>query len=70
MGTKLVAKRYATALSKVKSPIDEARDLLASTIIAHIPVDEYNFRFKAIYLGIMVYTINIIFVSILISIFR
>lgn len=54
LGTKLVAKRYVTLASKIKSPTDEARDLLATTILAHIPVEEYNFRLKAIYLGIMV----------------
>lgn len=62
LGTKLVAKRYVTVASKVKSPMDEARDLLATTILAHIPVENFNFRLKAIYLGIMVqivYNLNL-----------
>lgn len=70
LGTKLVAKRYVTVASKFKSPTDEARDILASTVLAHIPVEEYNFRLKAIYLGIMVCDIicNTIVVKILIFI--
>lgn len=54
LGAKLIAKRYVTVASKVKSPTDEARDMLATTILAHVPVENYNFRLKAIYLGIMV----------------
>lgn len=38
---------------------DEARDLLATTVLAHVPVDydetgNYNFRPKAIYVAIMI----------------
>lgn len=54
LGTKLVAKRYVTTASKMKTPMDEARDLLATTVLAHVPVEQYNFRLKAIYLGLMV----------------
>ncbi|XP_060516602.1 DNA-directed RNA polymerase III subunit RPC2 [Cylas formicarius] len=54
LGSKIISKRYAIAASKVKTPTDEARDLLATTILAHVPVDEFNFRLKAIYLGLMV----------------
>ncbi|KAK9870478.1 hypothetical protein WA026_008036 [Henosepilachna vigintioctopunctata] len=69
LGSKLVAKRYVTQANKVKTPEDEAIDLLATTILAHVPVDEYNFpttilahvpvdeynfRMKSIYLGVMV----------------
>lgn len=54
LGTKLVVKRYVTSASKLKTPADEARDLLATTVLAHVPVKEYNFRLKAIYLGLMV----------------
>ncbi|KAJ8920655.1 hypothetical protein NQ315_004794 [Exocentrus adspersus] len=53
LGTKLMTKRYITAASKIKSPMDEARDLLATTVLAHVPVEQYNFRLKAIYLGVM-----------------
>ncbi|CAH0557616.1 unnamed protein product [Brassicogethes aeneus] len=54
LGAKLVAKRYVTAVSKVKTPLDEARDLLATTVLAHVPVEKFNYRQKAIYLGLMV----------------
>lgn len=54
LGGKLIAKRYVTQASKMKTPEDEARDLLATTVLAHIPVDEFDFRTKAIYLGIMI----------------
>ncbi|XP_050307639.1 DNA-directed RNA polymerase III subunit RPC2 [Anthonomus grandis grandis] len=54
LGSKLVAKRYATSASKVKTPTDEARDLLATTVLAHVPVEEFEFRFKAVYLGLMI----------------
>ncbi|XP_044268535.1 DNA-directed RNA polymerase III subunit RPC2 isoform X2 [Tribolium madens] len=54
IGSKLVAKRYVTSASKMKTPVDEARDVLATTVLAHVPVENYNFRMKAIYLGVMV----------------
>ncbi|KAG5900002.1 hypothetical protein JTB14_009088 [Gonioctena quinquepunctata] len=53
LGTKLVAKRFFTAASKVKTPSDEARDLLVTTVLAHIPVEEFNFKQKSIYMGLM-----------------
>ena len=37
-----------------KSPIDEARDVLANTVLAHVPVDNFNFKMKAIYMALMV----------------
>ncbi|CAH1183423.1 unnamed protein product [Phaedon cochleariae] len=54
LGNKLLAKRYAVSASKVKTPSDEARDLLMTTVLAHVPAEGYNFRLKAIYLGLMV----------------
>lgn len=56
LGTKLVAKRFVTAASKLKTPMDDARDLLATTVLAHVPVESYNFRIKAAYLSVMVST--------------
>ncbi|GJQ85650.1 putative DNA-dependent RNA polymerase [Trypoxylus dichotomus] len=53
LGSKLVAKRYVSSASKIKTPWDEARDLLATTVLAHVPVEEYNFRNKAVYLAHM-----------------
>lgn len=54
LGSKIVAKRYATHASRVKAPEDEARELLASTVLAHVPVVNYNFYHKCVYLGVMV----------------
>lgn len=54
LGSKLVAKRYVTSASKVKTPADEARDLLATTVMAHVPVENYDFKLKAVYLALMV----------------
>lgn len=45
--------RYVTAASKTKTPADEARDLLATTILAHVPVENFNFYVKAIYTALM-----------------
>lgn len=38
LGTKLRQKRFFSAASKAKSPMDEVRELLATTILAHVPV--------------------------------
>lgn len=54
MGSKLIAKRFTTAATKHLTPPDEARELLASTILAHVPVESYNFKIKAIYVALMV----------------
>ncbi|KAI4464732.1 dna-directed rna polymerase i subunit 2 [Holotrichia oblita] len=53
LGSKLVAKRYVSSASKMKTPWDEARDLLATTVLAHVHVEEYNFRSKAVYMAHM-----------------
>ncbi|KAM5171926.1 LOW QUALITY PROTEIN: DNA-directed RNA polymerase III subunit RPC2 [Mantella aurantiaca] len=37
-----------------KTRVDEARELLASTILTHVPVKEFNFRAKCIYTAVMV----------------
>lgn len=54
MGSKLATKRFVTAASKYKTPADEARDLLSSTILAHVPVEQFNFQMKAVYVAVMV----------------
>lgn len=33
---------------------DEALDLLAGVILAHVPVIEYNFRPKCVYIAVMI----------------
>lgn len=57
LGTKLVVKRYITTASKTKTPMDEARDLLATTILAHVPVENYNLKMKSVYTALMVFII-------------
>lgn len=37
-----------------KSRIDEAYDVLSSVVLAHVPVENHNFRMKCIYLALMV----------------
>lgn len=55
LGTKLLAKRYVPAAGNksIRTPADEVRDLLAMTILAHVNVEKFNFRMKAIYLAMM-----------------
>ena len=38
MGNKLRQKRFFTAGQAAKSPMDETRDLLATTVLAHVSV--------------------------------
>lgn len=54
MGSKLVVKRFQSSANKFKTPTDEARDLLATTILAHVPVEKFNFQMKSIYVALMV----------------
>ncbi|KAG7279008.1 hypothetical protein CRUP_001949 [Coryphaenoides rupestris] len=37
-----------------KTKMEEARELLASLILTHVPVKEFNFRAKCVYLAVMV----------------
>ncbi|RXM33388.1 DNA-directed RNA polymerase III subunit RPC2 [Acipenser ruthenus] len=37
-----------------KTKMEEARELLASTVLSHVPVKEFNFRAKCIYMAVMV----------------
>jgi len=52
LGSKLVVKRFQSATTK--TPSEEARELLLTTILAHVPVDNFNFQMKAIYVSMMV----------------
>lgn len=54
MGSKLIVKRFQSAMSKPKSPSDEARELLQTTILAHVPVENFNFQLKCVYVALMV----------------
>jgi len=37
-----------------KSPIEDARDMLVNTVLAHVPVENFDFKMKALYLALMV----------------
>ncbi|XP_011203561.2 DNA-directed RNA polymerase III subunit RPC2 [Bactrocera neohumeralis] len=52
MGSKLVVKRFQSAANK--TPAEEARELLTTTILAHVPVENFNFQIKSIYVSLMV----------------
>uniref|UniRef100_A0A915HX80 DNA-directed RNA polymerase subunit beta n=1 Tax=Romanomermis culicivorax TaxID=13658 RepID=A0A915HX80_ROMCU len=45
---------HAQANYAKKSKADEAREILATTIIAHVPVINWNMKLKAMYLSLMV----------------
>ncbi|KAL1457192.1 hypothetical protein WDU94_001850 [Cyamophila willieti] len=51
LGKKLRQKRFQTYK---KTPLDDARDFLSSTCIAHIPVLNMRFKQKAMYLAVMI----------------
>ncbi|KAH8027358.1 hypothetical protein HPB51_004710 [Rhipicephalus microplus] len=40
-----------------KSPVDDAREVLATTVLAHVPVEDFDFRVKCFYLAVMVRSI-------------
>uniref|UniRef100_A0A069DXS3 DNA-directed RNA polymerase subunit beta n=1 Tax=Panstrongylus megistus TaxID=65343 RepID=A0A069DXS3_9HEMI len=54
IGKKTKQKRFLGPSGKPKSPIDEARDLLSQVILAHVPVEKFNFKQKAIYTALMI----------------
>ncbi|CAG0885785.1 unnamed protein product [Cyprideis torosa] len=58
MGRKVRVRRFgfggASAQANKKSPVEEARDTLATSVLAHVPCEEFNFRPKAVYLAMMV----------------
>ena len=37
-----------------KSPVEDARDMLVNTVLAHVPVENFDFKMKALYLALMV----------------
>lgn len=53
VGSRTKQKRFFSPAPK-KSPVDEARDLLATVILAHVPVENFNFKIKATYTALMV----------------
>lgn len=54
LGGKLKHRRMFFAGGPRKTPVDDARDILATTVLAHVPVEHYNFRVKAMYLALMI----------------
>ncbi|XP_055949734.1 DNA-directed RNA polymerase III subunit RPC2-like [Argiope bruennichi] len=53
IGSKLKVRKMWGSVQK-KTPVDEAMELLATTILAHIPVEEFNFKMKAVYLACII----------------
>ncbi|XP_050737527.1 DNA-directed RNA polymerase III subunit RPC2-like [Eriocheir sinensis] len=53
IGNKIRQKRFFDRGPK-KTPVDEARDFLATTVLAHVPVEKFNFKMKSVYLSLMV----------------
>ncbi|KAF2355871.1 RNA polymerase Rpb2 domain 3 [Trinorchestia longiramus] len=54
IGDKVNQKRFIFRGGPKKSAVDEARDLLTTTILAHVPVKNFDFKKKAVYLALMV----------------
>ncbi len=60
--TQMQALKYISARMKVKrfntgpkkTPVEDARDVLANTVLAHVPVESFNYKMKAVYLALMV----------------
>jgi len=52
ISTKMRQKKFFSGPKK--TPTDDARDMLANTVLAHVPVVNFNFKMKAIYLALMV----------------
>lgn len=46
--------RQTRVWGKPRSKIDEASEVLSGVVLAHIPVENYNFRMKCVYLALMV----------------
>ncbi|XP_076354382.1 RNA polymerase III subunit RpIII128 isoform X2 [Tachypleus tridentatus] len=53
MGNKIKQRRIWGGGPK-KTPIEEARDLLITTIVAHVPTEQFTFKVKAMYMALMV----------------
>ena len=41
-------------LKSRRTPVDEARELLAHVILNHVPVEKFDFQLKCCYLALMV----------------
>ena len=52
IASKMRQKRFFSGPKK--SPVDDARDMLINTVLAHVPVENFNFKMKAVYLALMI----------------
>ena len=52
IATKMRQKRFFSGPKK--SPSDDARDMLVNTVLAHVPVENFNFKMKAVFLALMI----------------
>lgn len=46
--------RVSRSWGKPKSKVDEASDVLVGVVLAHIPVENFNYRMKCVYLALMI----------------
>ncbi|KAL3691016.1 hypothetical protein R1sor_004667 [Riccia sorocarpa] len=53
LGSKVKASRNMWVKAK-RSKVDEARDILSNVVLAHVPVIQYDFRKKCIYIAVMI----------------
>ncbi|KAL3690345.1 hypothetical protein R1sor_016654 [Riccia sorocarpa] len=53
LGSEVKASRNMWVKAK-RSKVDEARDILANVVLAHVPVIQYDFRKKCIYIAVMI----------------
>ena len=53
LGSKVKMSRGAWVKVK-RNRTDEARDVLANVVLAHVPVKKFDFKQKAVYLGVMI----------------
>ena len=51
IGAKIRANQRPGAGYNNKTPEDEAREVLSNVVLSHVPMDGFNFRPKAIYMG-------------------
>jgi len=54
MGQRVRQRRMWGPTGGKKSKMEEARELLAETILAHVPVKNWNFKVKSVYLALMI----------------
>ncbi|EZA47822.1 DNA-directed RNA polymerase III subunit RPC2 [Ooceraea biroi] len=50
----LNSKRKQTRFHATKSVIDDTQDILATNVLSHVPVVDFNFTIKALYLALMI----------------